>query len=1189
MNAPLSPGQQQLHEHLLNDISLDDKYTLERGRAFLTGTQALIRLPMLQRQRDVKAGLNTAGYITGYRGSPLTSVDMTAMKAKKHLEAHHVKFHPGINEDLAATAVWGTQQTNLFAGAKYDGVFGMWYGKGPGVDRCGDVFKHANMAGSSQHGGVLVLAGDDHAAKSSTTAHQSDHILNACGIPVLYPSSVQEYLDYGLHAWAMSRYTGLWVSMKCVTDIVESGAVVEFDPDRVQIALPDDFELPPGGLNMRYPDAVLEQEVRMNSFKWYAALAYARANKLNQIVWDSPHARIGIITAGKSYLDTRQALADLGIDEHVARDIGIRLYKIGMTWPLEADGVQHFARGLDEILVVEEKRQILEYQLKEELYNLKDDVRPRVVGKFDDTGEWSNQHRSGHGDWLLPATYELNPAQIARAIASRISQYFAGHPVEQRVKERIAYLEAKEAVLKVSAKPDPSKDRIPHFCSGCPHNTSTKVPAGSRALAGIGCHYMVTWMDRETATFTHMGGEGVTWLGQAPFTNEQHVFANLGDGTYYHSGILAIRAAVAAKVNITYKILYNDAVAMTGGQVVDGPLDPAMISRQIADEGVTPIIVVTDEPDKYPAGYNWAPGVTVRHRSELEAVQRELREVKGCSAMIYDQTCASEKRRRRKRNEYPDPAKRAVINEAVCEGCGDCSVQSNCLSVEPLETEFGRKRQINQSSCNKDFSCVTGFCPSFVTVEGGKLKKPKKMALADQSGNAPALPTPVLPSSAQPFGILVTGIGGTGVVTVGQILAMAAHVEGKGCSVLDMSGLAQKGGPVMSHVRLADNPADLHSTRVGTGAADLVIGCDLIVTASRDALSRMGEGRTYAAINATGAPTAAFVRNPDWQFPGASAEQDIRSACGNERVDFVNAGDIATALMGDNIATNMFMLGYAWQKGWVPLSEAAIMKAIELNGVSVEFNKQAFAWGRAGAHDLQALVKLTTPAQVIEFKRNPTLDDLIAKRVTALTAYQDAAYARQYQQLVEQVRAAESAVNDGKPLRLTEAVARYYYKLMAYKDEYEVARLYANGAFTEKIAGMFEGDYQLKFHLAPPLLAKHDANGHLIKQEYGPWMMKAFGLLAKLKGLRGTAFDIFGRTEERKTERALIGQYRNTIGALLPQLTAANLAQAVAIASIPEDIRGFGHVKERMLKAAKEKEARLLAAFGTPGAVQRSA
>ncbi|MEO8600681.1 MAG: indolepyruvate ferredoxin oxidoreductase family protein, partial [bacterium] len=595
----------------------------------------------------------------------------------------------------AATSIWGTQQVNLFPDAKVDGVFGIWYGKGPGVDRCGDVFKHANMAGSAKLGGVLVLAGDDHAAKSSSTAHQSEHILKACGIPVLYPSSVQEYLDYGLHGLAMSRYTGLWVAMKCVTDIVESGATVDLDPDRIQIQVPTDFDLPEGGLNIRWPDAVLEQETRMNHYKWYAALAYARANKLNQIIWDAPQAKIGIITAGKSYLDTRQALDDLGIDAAVARDIGIRLYKVGMTWPLEATGVQEFAHGLEEILVVEEKRQILEYQLKEELYNLPDSARPRVVGKFDDTGEWSNPHRSGHGDWLLPATYELNPAQIARAIASRISKYFAGHPVEARVKERIAYLEAKEAVLAVSVKPDPAKDRIPYFCSGCPHNTSTKVPEGSRALAGIGCHYMALWMDRETATFTHMGAEGVTWVGQAPFTNEKHVFANLGDGTYQHSGVLAIRAAVAAKVNMTYKILFNDAVAMTGGQPFDGPLDPGIISRQIAAEGVTPIIVVTDEPDKYPSGYDWAPGVTIRHRRDLDAVQRELREIEGVSAMIYDQTCASEKRRRRKRNAYPDPAKRVVINEAVCEGCGDCSVQSNCLSVEPLETEFGRKRQIN--------------------------------------------------------------------------------------------------------------------------------------------------------------------------------------------------------------------------------------------------------------------------------------------------------------------------------------------------------------------------------------------------------------------------------------------------------------------------------------------------------------
>jgi len=1186
MNAPLTSGQREL----LDTISLDDKYTLERGRAFITGTQALIRLPMLQRQRDVRAGLNTAGFITGYRGSPLGSVDSTAAKAKKHLDAHHVKFHPGLNEDLAATSIWGTQQVNLFPGAQYDGVFGMWYGKGPGVDRSGDVFKHANMAGTAKHGGVLVLAGDDHAAKSSTAAHQSEHILKACGIPVLYPSSVQEYLDYGLHGWAISRYTGLWVAMKCVTDVVESGASVELDPDRVQIALPTDFELPAGGLNIRWPDAVLEQEARMNNYKWYAALAYVRANKLNRIVWDSPRARIGIITAGKSYLDTRQALADLGIDEHVARDIGIRLYKVGMTWPLEAEGVHEFAHGLEEILVVEEKRQILEYQLKEELYNLKDDVRPRVVGKFDDTGEWSNQQGAGHGDWLLPATYELNPAQIARAIAARISKYFAGHPIEQRVRERVAYLEAKEAVLKVSAKPDLTKDRVPHFCSGCPHNTSTKVPEGSRALAGIGCHYMVLWMDRETSTFTHMGAEGTTWIGHAPFTSEQHVFTNLGDGTYFHSGLLAIRASVAAKVNMTYKILYNDAVAMTGGQAFDGPLDPGRISRQIAAEGVTPIIVVTDEPDKYPAGYDWAPGVTIRHRSELDQVQRELREVKGISAMIYDQTCAAEKRRRRKNKTYPDPAKRAVINEAVCEGCGDCSVQSNCLSVEPLETEFGRKRQINQSSCNKDFSCVTGFCPSFVTVEGGGLKKPKKAATADGSAaTLPVmkLPQPTLSSIDQPYGILVTGIGGTGVVTVGQILAMAAHVEGKGCSVLDMSGLAQKGGPVMSHVRLADSPDAIQSTPVGTGAADLVIGCDVIVTASRDALSRMGEGRTHAAVNSTSTPTAAFVRNPDWQYPGAASESAIRAACGSEHVDLIDAGRIATALMGDTIATNMFMLGYAWQKGWVPLTEAAIIKAIELNGVSIEFNKQAFIWGRSAAHDLAAVEKLSrgkvTEAQVIEFKRVPTLDAIIAKRAEALTAYQDAAYAQQYRDFVAQVRAAESRLGDGvKSSRLTEAVARYLFKLMAYKDEYEVARLYTSGAFLKKIDGMFEGDYKIKFHLAPPLLARRDKQGHLIKQEFGPWMMKAFGVLAKFKALRGTALDIFGYSEERKTERALIGQYRQTLANLLPRLTADNLSKVVALASIPEDIRGYGHVKERHLKAAREKQAELLRALTPP-------
>jgi indolepyruvate ferredoxin oxidoreductase len=1172
MNAPVDARN-------LAGVSLDDKYTLEKGRVFLTGTQALVRLLLLQRERDRRAGLNTAGFVSGYRGSPLGGLDQALGRAKPHLESHDIRFQPGVNEDLAATAIWGAQQVGMFPGAKYDGVFGMWYGKGPGVDRCGDVFKHANSAGTSKHGGVLVLAGDDHAAKSSTLAHQSEHILKACCIPVLNPADVQDYLDFGLHGYAMSRYSGCWIGFKCVTDVVESGASVIVDPERVQVKVPADFSLPPDGLNIRWPDGFLEQEMRLLDWKVYAALAYVRANGLDRVIWDAPDARLGIVTTGKSFGDTMQALADLGIDEAVARDIGLRVYKVAMPWPLEPQGARRFARGLEEILVVEEKRQLIEYQIKEELYTWDPGKRaPRVVGKFDDNGEWSRAEGQPAGTWLLPAHYEHNPAIVARAIASRLDKLGLAGKLGSQFRERLAFLDFKQKAL---AAPRVTAIRQPYFCSGCPHNTSTRVPEGSRATAGIGCHFMAVWMDRNTSTFTHMGAEGAPWIGQAPFTEERHIFANLGDGTYFHSGLLAIRAAVAAKVNMTYKILYNDAVAMTGGQRHDGPLDPAMISRQIAAEGVQPIVIVTDEPDKYPAGTNWAPGVTVRHRDELDAVQRWLREQPGVSALIYDQTCASEKRRRRKRNAYPDPAKRAVINEMVCEGCGDCSEKSNCLSVEPLETEFGRKRAINQSTCNKDFSCVKGFCPSFVTVEGGQLRKGKRGAAADR-GEFPAIPETTPAALGEPCGVLVTGIGGTGVITIGQILGMAAHLEGKGVSVLDMSGLAQKYGAVMSHVRIAERADQVHVARLGTGDARLVIGCDLVVSASGDALDKMSAGRTRALINGTTTPTAAFVKNPDWQLPGSNLQHDIAEACGGKGVEFVPAAEIATALMGDSIATNMFMLGYAWQKGWVPLGRAAIERAIELNGIAVDFNRQSFLWGRRAAVDLERVRRLALPAEVIPIEQHLSrnLAELVERRVQHLTGYQDAAYAARYRALVERVRAAEQERVGGT--KLAEAVARYYAKLLAYKDEYEVARLFASGDFMRKIEGMFEGDYRVNFHLAPPLLAKPDPQtGEPRKMRFGPWMLRGFGLLARLKGLRGTRLDVFGRTAERRMERALIAEYEQTVEALLAGLTRENHALAVELASLPEAIRGFGHVKAKSVEAARRKHAELMGRYGS--------
>ncbi len=1173
MNAPLPDHIRQA----LETVTLDDKYSLEVGRAFMSGVQALVKLPMLQRQRDARLGKNTAGFISGYRGSPLGGYDQALQKAAPHLKQQNIVFQPGVNEELAATAIWGTQQLGFAPPGtnKHDGVFGIWYGKGPGVDRCSDVFKHANMAGTTPWGGVIAVAGDDHVAKSSTAAHQSDHIFKACGLPVFFPASVQEILDLGLHAFAMSRFAGVWTGMKTIQEIVESSATALIDPDRVQIVIPE-FEMPPGGVHIRWPDAALDQEARLFDTKWYAALAYVRANRLNHNVIEGPNDRLGIIASGKAYNDTRQALLDLGLDDATCRRLGVRLHKVAVVWPLEAQTTRDFATGLREILVVEEKRQVIEYQLKEELYNWRSDVRPNVLGKFDEVegdhsgGEWSMPNPSGNQ--LLRANADLNPGIIARAIAKRLRKLGVPSDIEARMATQLALLDAQEkATQTLLASASADANRQPWFCSGCPHNTSTRVPEGSRAMAGIGCHFMSIWMDRSTLGFTQMGGEGVPWVGQQPFTTDRHIFANLGDGTYFHSGILAIRQSIAAGVNITYKILYNDAVAMTGGQQVgERPEGHSVvqIAQSMRAEGVVKITIVTDEPEKYAGVQGLPAGIAIEHRDTLDAVQREFREIAGTTVIIYDQTCATEKRRRRKRGTLVEPTQRVVINEAVCEGCGDCSVQSNCLSVEPLDTEFGRKRRINQSSCNKDFSCVKGFCPSFVTVDGAQLRKKDKASAAQGwSGGEPPMPKlPLLGEDA--WGLVVAGVGGTGVITIGQLLGMAAHIEGKGIVTQDAAGLAQKGGATWSHVLIGASQDHIRTTRVGAASADLVIACDPIVAAGKETLQRLRPGRSHVALNTGATPTAAFVKNPNWANPAQACVDSLVGALGEAAVGRFDAELASTRLMGDAIYTNPMMLGYAWQQGWLPLGLAALMRAIELNAVQVEKNKQAFEWGRRAAHNPQAmaaLLKPTAEAQVIQFKPRETVDALVARRVAFLTDYQNAAYAGRYELLVRRVQDAEAQL--GKTA-LTESVARHLFKLMAYKDEYEVARLHTDPAFHARLAEQFEPGYQLKLHLAPPLLAKTNDKGELVKQTYGHWMFGAMRLLAKLKGLRGTALDAFGRTEERRTERELIGRYQADVERLIAELTPERHALALRLAGWPDAVRGYGHVKARHLAQA---------------------
>jgi len=1139
-------------------VSLDDKYALDTARAYMTGIEALVRLPMLQHQRDRQRGLNTAGFVSGYRGSPLGGVDQAMWHARPWLERHDIHFWPGINEELAATAVWGSQQTNLFAGARFDGVFGLWYGKGPGVDRSMDVIKHANAFGTSRYGGVLAVAGDDHACKSSTLPHQSEHNFIGASVPVLSPANVQEVLDLGIYGWELSRYCGCWVALKAITENMDSAISADIDPARIDIVIPEDFELPTDGVHARWPDRPLEQERRLNKYKIYAAREFARVNGLNRVVLDSPRARFGIITSGKAYLDVMQALEDMGITPAVAAGIGLRVYKVGMPWPLEPRATHDFAEGLEEILVVEEKRSIIEDQLTGQLYNYPVAARPRVVGEFDEQGRD-----------LVTNLGELTPAMVALAIASRIRRFHRSATMD----ERIRWIEEKEASL---ARPRDIIERVPHYCSGCPHNTSTRVPEGSHAMGGIGCHYMATWMpDRATHTFTQMGGEGVTWIGQAPFTEAEHVFQNLGDGTYFHSGILAIRAAVAAGVNITYKILYNDAVAMTGGQPLDGTLRVEDLVYQLRGEGVRRIALVSDHPERWRGRFGQVPGYSLNHRDELDHLQRELREYRGTSVIVYVQTCAAEKRRRRKKGLLEDPPKRLFINAAVCEGCGDCSIQSNCLSVLPRETALGRKRQIDQSACNKDYSCAKGFCPSFVTVLGGRLRRPAAVD-ADADAAFGSLPDPELPSLERPWNTVVTGVGGTGVLTVTALVAMAAHIEGKGCATMNQTGLAQKFGAVVSHVRVSRAQEDIRAVRIPAGEADLLLGCDLVVTSTYEALGKAARERTHAVVNDAEVPTSAFLLDPDAKFPATAMKEKIGAEAGESACHFIDATRIATALLGDAIGANLFLLGYAWQRGLVPVGAAALEEAIELNGVAVAFNKQAFLWGRRFAHDPEAVLALVGEDE--ELSIPIALDEVIEDRAGRLAQYQDDAYALRYRERVARVREADPRA--AEPGSLSLAVARQLYRLMAVKDEYEVARLYTDGTFRRELEAQFEGDYELRLNLAPPLFARRDPDtGHLLKREYGAWMLQAFAGLARLRFLRGTRFDPFGYSAERRRERADLQEYLALLETLVGGLSDENYAVAVELAALPAKLRGFGHIRDRNRENLAGRREELLRRF----------
>ncbi len=1128
----------------LRDVSLADKYNLREGYVFMTGVQALVRLPMMQREVDAVAGYNTAGFVSGYPGSPLASLDIQMRSAKSVLAERGIHFQPGLNEDLALTSVWGSQQGEARGDSKYDGVFAYWYGKGAGLDRSGDALRHGNLAGSSPKGGVLVLLGDDHQAESSSVAHYSEYTMVDFMMPVLNPANVDELLKYGLYGIQLSRYAGCWVSMKCTHDVVESAEPVYVQPPEHGYAIPANHTLPPDGLNLRYPDTPLAQENRSHNLKMPAVHAFARANRLDRVVWGKGPKRLGIVTTGKTYYDILEALSDLGIDEREAAELGVHLYKVGMSWPLEPSGVRSFGEGHETLLIVGEKRSLIEAQLKEMLFH--DANAPQVVGKTD-----------AQGRTLLPS----NGTLPSRLIALTVGRLLRDKGLEGGFLARLDEMDRDEAGKIIPLNP---MERRPSFCSGCPHNRSTVVPAGSRGGAGTGCNYMVMWMDRGSVGYSQMGADGANWIGEAPFSKRKHVFQNMGDGTYTHSGLLSIRAAVAANVNITFKILHNGVVAMTGGQPHDFQLSVPVIARQVLAEGVKQVVVVADDPERH-AGNGLPSGVDARHRDDIDAIQRDLEKVEGVTVLIYDQMCATEKRRLRKRKLLPEPDKRVFINHAVCEGCGDCGVKSNCVSIVPRETEFGRKRQIDQFSCNKDYSCVEGFCPSFVTVSGGELRRPEAARGFDKDV---ALPDPVLPDLGRPYNIVLAGVGGTGVITLAAILGMAAHLESKSCTTLDMMGLAQKGGAVTSHVRIATRETPPNGARIADEKADLVLGFDMLALISGEPISTVAYDRTKVLANTNEVMPGDFARQPDLDFPTLASRERIEAAAGRGMVEYVNATSAATAAVGDAIAANTYLLGLAFQRGHIPLSVEAIERAFELNGTAVELNKSAFRAGRLAAI---RPVEQVDRAAVTE-SETQGISELIASRRALLAAYQNEAYADEFENFVRKIEKHEIE-HFGEAGDFTYQVAWSLGKLMAYKDEYEVARLYSSGAFKRELRERFEGDLRLNLHLAPPLFARRDpVTGHLKKRAYGSWIFKVFGVLASLRGLRGTPFDIFGYTEERKTERQLIREFQAEIVDLLPRLSTANYAIATSIASLPQAVRGFGHVKEASIeKTGKQR------------------